>query len=55
MNAAVVALIFITAARFAYALYPSAVLIAVAVASLAVLLWTRINPTWLILLSGAAG
>jgi chromate transporter len=55
MNAAVVALIFITAARFAYELRGDAVLIAVALASLAALLWTRINPTWLILVAGVAG
>jgi hypothetical protein len=31
------------------------VLIALVLATLAALLWTRINPTWLILLCGAAG
>jgi chromate transporter len=55
MNAAVVALIFVVVARFAIGLWPSYLRIALAAASLIVLLRWNLNATWVLLCAGALG
>ena len=60
MNAAVTAMVFSTAIQLALAMHtpagrPDWPRVAIAVVSLGVLLWGKINSTWLILTAGAIG